>query len=510
MNNKLLLVNAITLLYRESQLDNISENSTLLVRDVVNTVKLPELMIGIEHDREILEGLRDTALSMCSNPTDHSYTSNEMLQRLKVNCADDNTLYEAFKDGISSELTDKQLKKTCLNLRRTLNEFFREEKIKEIVNLASNTLRFNKAKITNIKDFVAGLVTSLEPYQIDTEKKDPAIISDVDTNNTDAVAEVFKTINDETSGIGLLRTGWQGLNKVLQGGFRRSESWVINALQHNWKTGFSLSIFRQMAMYNKPVLTDSTKIPMMLRISFEDSPALIFKAMYCSLKKMETGLNPDLTNVTDREMATYVQLKLAVNGYHTRFMYVNPSMWTYKDICNKIIELESEGYEIHMCMVDYLMKIPTTGCDQGASGIDLRNLYERIRNFMASKNILFITPHQLSTEAKMLIRNGASDNFVRDLVGKGYYAGCKQIDQVVDGELFIHIVELNGKSYLTIQRGKHRIGSQLPYEEKYIVYEFDDVGISDDVMTGNQTRRKVGGGVIGSADEVPFWGEMDY
>jgi hypothetical protein len=190
-------------------------------------------------------------------------------------------------------------------------------------------------------------------------------------------------------------------------------------------------------------------------------------------------------------------------------MYINPSLWTYRDICNKIIELESEGYEVHMVMMDYLIKIPTTGCDQGVAGTDILNLYERINNFMGARNIAFITPHQLSTDAKMMIRDGRTD-FVKELVGRGYYMKSKQIDQVVDLEIFIHIEKVNGKSYLTIQRGKHRIIEQTPDEFHYCVLPFQDAklfacGILDDINGPDSTATKVGGGPIGSADQIPFW-----
>lgn len=46
---------------------------------------------------------------------------------------------------------------------------------------------------------------------------------------------------------------------MLQGGFRRGEFWLIPALQHKFKTGFSLSIFSQIALYNKPYLFDKNK-----------------------------------------------------------------------------------------------------------------------------------------------------------------------------------------------------------------------------------------------------------
>ena len=46
----------------------------------------------------------------------------------------------------------------------------------------------------------------------------------------------------------------------------------------------------------------------------------------------------------------------------------------------------------------------------------------------------------------MLERTGP-DNFLKHVVGRGYYDGCKRIDQEVDLEVYIHIGEVNGEFY---------------------------------------------------------------
>ena len=505
MQSKLLLVSAITLLYRESQLNDYDEKSSTLVKEVLQNISLPGISLGFNHERDVLEGLKNTALYMCETPIGYKYELNDILQRLKIDTLDEETLYDALVEGIAPELSLEAIKKTCLSLKRSLNVHFKEEKLAKIINDASGTLKFKRNTITNMQTFVSELSTALEPYMVNVINKDPAVISEVDISSIDQITGIFNEVRKSTTGIGILKTGWQGLNRMLSGGFRRGEQTVIGALQHKYKTGFSLTLFKQIALYNIPVMIDNTKKPLLLRISFEDNLTLNFQFLYQSLKENETGKKADLAGVTDAEMAAYVQEKLSVSGYHTRLMYVNPSMWTYKDLCNKILELESDGYEVHMLMVDYLLKLPTTGCDQGPMGHDIRNMFERLRNFCSSRGICFITPHQLSTDAKMMVRDGRSD-FVKNLVNGGFYSGSKQIDQVLDLEIFIHIETLNGISYLTIQRGKHRIIEQTPHKYQYMVLQFNEVGgIPDDVLSEDTTRLTVAGGVVGSGEEKPFW-----
>ena len=153
---------------------------------------------------------------------------------------------------------------------------------------------------------------------------------------------------------------------------------------------------------------------------------------------------------------------------------------------------------------DYLPMVPTTGCEQGPSGHDLRDLTRRMRNFCSAKKITMITPWQISTEAKTLLREGHT-NFVSKVAGLGYYAGSKQIDQEIDLELVIHIEKFNGSAWLTVQRGKHRLPTTIPDNLKYFVLPFPEEGsIPDDLKGPRIGRRKIGGGPIGSSDEIPF------
>ena len=117
-----------------------------------------------------------------------------------------------------------------------------------------------------------------------------------------------------------------------------------------------------------------------------------------------------------------------------------------------------------------------------------------------------MTPHQLSTEAKQLIRDGNTD-FVKKMPGGGYYTGCKSVDNEVDIEIFIHIEKLNGRAFQTFQRGKHRGVSSTPDKDKYFVLPFPEDGrpILDDLNGADISCSRVGGGAIGTSEETPFW-----
>jgi hypothetical protein len=508
MTPKHLFVSGITLLYFESLLESKHENSEQLVRKIIAHVQLPEIDLGINSGRELMMALKMTAVWMCNHPIDHEYDDVELLQRLQLDVGEDVQLYDAFKASITGEFSQSKLKKLVLNQRNTLTNFFRDLAIDEIVNKAAYALKFKRSEIRSKRDFVAKLVSDLDPYQLDALVKDPAIVSEINFKDAESVARGYAAVKEIDAGKGILRTGFQGVNRMLQGGVRQGDCGVIGALQHKYKTGFSLTLFKQFALYNVPYMRDPAKKPLLLRISFEDSVELNLQFLYQSLYENETRQacsETHLKSMTPVEIATYVKDRMEATGFEIMLMRVDPTKWTYLHLCNKIVELEADGYEIHLCMVDYLKMLPTTGCQQGSNGDDIRDLFRRVRAFCSARGIPFITPHQLSSEAKQLIRDNRT-NFVQEIAEKGYYDGCKRLDQEVDWELYIHIEKVNGVSYLTIQRGKHRFPRVIADSLKYVVLQFHNVGgLLDDINGPDTTLRKPGGGAIGSGQEVPFY-----
>ena len=382
MDNKQLLIKSATLLFRESQLAVRIDNSSELVRTIIEKIKISDVAMGFNTDRELLIGLKEVVLEMCRNSSDYEYSVNDLLQRFKIITGSDEKLYEAIEQGITEDLQEPQLKRNITNIKKSLNNHFKEQNISDILDRAASMFKFKRAEIKDINHFVVGIIDQLEPLQVSSNSKDPAIMNELDIGNDESLRNVFKEVRKKGSGISVLKTGWIALNRMLQGGFRRGAFTVIGALQHKFKTGFTLSIFMQIALYNTPSPADTTKKPLLVRISFEDELAENLQFMYQWLKYNETRIDPDMTGLSDAEMATYVKERLQVNGYHIKMKRVDPNQWTYRNICNEIIELEAQGYEVELLMLDYLSHVPTTGCrTDGPIGTPVRDLFRRVRNF---------------------------------------------------------------------------------------------------------------------------------
>jgi len=384
MNNKLLLIKCITLLYSESLIEDKKDKSKDLVLQAVSLVKMPELNVTINPEYETLDGLRKTTIEMAHDPVDTIYDLPTMMQRVRIVCVEEPSLFESFKDVVVHERDQIALKRMCVNLRRTINKYFRDEKIREIFSRANTKLKFEADKIMDYGEFAQEVMTELEGFHAVVDDKDPAIVAELCTTNRDSIVKAFESVKEQESGASVFKCGWQGINRMLAHQIRRGANIVVGALQHNYKTGFTFNFFRQLVMYNKPVMLDPTKKPLAVWITFEDEVENNLRMMYVSIRCNEIrGPIPkdEMDSKTAEEMTDYIIESLNKSNYIVKILQVNPSDWTYKKIHNKIQEYEAEGYEVHLLGVDYLSLVPTTGCSEGPAGHALRDLFRRMRNF---------------------------------------------------------------------------------------------------------------------------------
>lgn len=505
MDPKLLLVKCITLLYRESQLGS-QTNSAELCKEVIEAIRLPEATMEVDSGREVLVGLRGTVLWMAENPPTYEYDKAPLLQRIRVNVKDDQYLYQAVEDS-TKEATDLEIQKEVSAYRRELLEFINRGKIDSLVKNAFNQLIHKKGQI-DYRAFAQNLMGELEPHtHAAGSQKAFGVVDSLDFNDEEGMEQYLTRAQEETATEGVLKTGWQAINRMFgeQGGARRGEMILTAALQHNFKTGFTLNLFKHFALYNTPYMRDSKKKPLLIHLSAENELATNIMWLYVNLKENETGELCDPSTIDPKEARTYVKERMEEMGYHIHMRRVDPSVFTIFDYIDMVADFESKGYEIHAIVIDYLNMFNKRGCAQGPAGAEIRDIFRRVRNVGAPKGITTVTPHQLSTEAKALVRQNI-DDFVKEIANKGYYDSCRTIDQEVDMEILMHIEKHNGRSYLTCQRGKHRKVTITADKDLYCVLPFEEAGgIRDDINGKDTSSRSVGGGLSADGGESPWW-----
>lgn len=463
---KTILVSCMTLLYRQSQLPDSSENSRDIVRTLIQDINVTEAGTVFSNEREIILGLKKIVLEMCSNPNDSEYDLNQFLQRAKVVCGLDDRIYTAIEQGVKPELSEKALKRNVISLEKYVRSTIREKSILEVVRKASTDFTFHREKIKDLDQFIAEQISQLEALQKTTASKDASLMAELDLTDETQLNNIFQASKESSSGQAVYKTGWKKLDRMLRGGIRPKDTMVPLALSHNYKTGFGLSVFCGVALCNKPFTKNPNKKPLLLRISFEDEIEDNIKLLYDYLKYTETGQATDIQNTTKEEMASYVKQVLSRNGFHTKMLRVNPSGWTYRDIFNAFLEYEAQGYQIEGMFLDYLMLISRAGCIQGPMGADMEDLLRRLRNFCAAKGCFLFNPHQLNSNVKKMLENGLPEHLLaKSLPGKQAAKGCGTLDTELDIEIFLHKFKRGDTWWLAVALGKHRKSGVIQNDE---------------------------------------------
>ena len=466
-----ILIKALTLLYQETLIENMSDTSRDLVREIISSLNKNISTNQMSGEfKSTIDSLIELLEDYIANAD--TYDKSSLLQSLGIIFSDNPDIIKVINKTFDTELGQTELKNSILRLRHRLRNYLNKIAIKNIFNKASYDFR-NNAISGSVEDYVTDVIQKLERLTVGYKIVDKAIVDELDIASVEGVVGVVERAKEQSSPIGMLKTGFKELNEMFQGGWQRGKFIRFDGLPNNYKSGMIHSLVCQLPRYNIPYMLDPSKKPLIVLFSFEDDSENFLEFMYRYLYNNEFGHVPDLSSVSSKEVADYIHKKLTVNGYHVKLLRINPNEWTYKSLFNKLISYEAEGYEIHACLLDYLSKLPTTGCITGAAGVDLRDLFNRVRAFCSARKILVITPHQISGEGKALLRAGEPPiTFVKAIAEKGFTEGSKQLDQIVDGEFYIHKATINRQWVLTIHRGKHRISTVVDDDKKYAILKF--------------------------------------
>jgi hypothetical protein len=446
-------------------------------------------MTETDSGRNVIVGLRETVLWMIDQPDDIPFDFNGLLQRVRMNASEDIIVFQAFEDVERyNDLESEGLVIVCNGLEKELKVFLHQWSIREVIHKAHRELFYNKKPI-DWKKYIENLVADLETFTNGWSNDTAEFVLNVmSMNDPESLMKVLEKAKEDTEGKGGFKTGWQAINRMMGESeqLRRGMFVLVGGLTHNYKSGFVHDLFRHFCIYNDPVQENPDKIPTLLFYSSENRAEEDLIRMYVALKENETGEPCDITIINVEEASEYISTRLKERGFHVEMLRIDPNTFGYADLFNEVLRYESKGHEIHAIGFDYLALCSRKGCQSSMIGEDLRLLMQKVRTFMSARNILFVTPHQLSQEAMALKRSGVS-NFVQEIAGKNYWDASKRIANEADLEIFVDIVLRDHKSYLAVHRGKHRTVKATPVKDRFCYLPFQPVAFVPDDINGNDT-----------------------
>lgn len=407
----------------------------------------------------------------------NNYDNVTFLNKLRVLLIAHPDHYSIIEGMIEQEMDMDKLKTEIIRIRKNLRLIKKEIDITKLITNASYTL--SSKSNHNIDEIVSNLLGKLETLIKVDDDKIPGLISEVDFSSPESVKSTVDVIQELELEDGKFITGWKELNRMLEGGFSRGEIVTVCGLQHEYKSGLVHSLFAQFCMENNPKkLIVPGKKPAILFISLEDQSEKIIKFLYEYIYFNENNELPDL-NKSGLEISNYITEKLSKTGFTPLLVVADPNEWNYMNIKDRLLYYESQGYEIQAMFIDYISKLQTKYCNNaGPTGTDVRDLFGKIKsliNVKDTRKVLLISPHQISTEALNLLRNGIKNmDFIEEIANKNYYSESKQIPQIIDTEIYLKKGMEDKTTNLYIGLGKRRGGGVIPQEHKRVKLKFPE------------------------------------
>ncbi len=510
MEDKLILINCLAILHDETIAPDMKGRNNELIKKVIGLVRLPEL-IGETDDRASLLYLRSALLDIVNNGV--AFDSKQILNNLRISAPFDTSTYKALESILTKEdLITKQPvteKQACHNIDAYagyLQLFISKIEAKQVIRNAQFAMNDTGAT-GGFHDNVRKLREELARFEKAAASNKPLSFVEKVGGDPESYTEVFKQTTQSLQGA-VLKTGWIGLNRLLgiNGGFVPGECFVLPALPHNAKTTFSMSLTLSLALFNKAEdFIEPGEKAAIVDISLENDLKVNIPLAYRMLYEYDHGVRVDLREIDEIEAGKYIFERLAKNGWHYFFERHIGSDFSIETFRQVIQGYEKEGYKVIVSRIDYLGVANKVGLGNGTIGSEVRETYRRARDIGTVRNMLVISPHQLSPAAKAL-KAMDPEKYIRLLPGRGMTDGCTTIDNEVDGEIFLGIRETSGKSWLELQRGKHRTLVDTPIAHRYIAIPFADIGtLPWDLETGVDTSiRSI------AAASTNFYSDDDY
>ena len=475
MEERLALVNCLTILYYE-HFQEAKSTYNDLIKKAIGLIKLPDL-VADNDERASVICLRHIINDIIEQ--DFEINKKAIIQRVRISCPFDHQMLQALQEVLPDSATPAEAARELANFSSQVRLFVNRSEIKKLINRASFAINNDDGTAT-IKETISTLRKEIEKFDRPAvaNGKPLSFVQAVSSEDDDSFTDVFCEMRDELAGA-VLKTGWKAVNRMLgiKGGIAPGECIVTPALPHNCKTTFSMALALSMCIFNDASqFVEPGKKPMILDISLENELNVNIPVAYKMLYEHFERQQVDLRKVDPQQASKYIAGRLKERGWVYRFERHISSDFSIETFRQLVNYYESQGYQIVLARVDYLGVADKTGLSNGAIGSEVREMYRRARNICSSKKIALISPHQLSPAAKAMMAMDPG-KFIRNLPGKGLYDGCTTVDNEVDLEIFLGIAKNGDKSFLELQRGKHRTLTDTPLKHRYCVLPFAELGI---------------------------------
>jgi hypothetical protein len=493
MNDLLVLVKILSALYQAKKL---KDNN--LINELVETLEeLPKPNPDVfQQDKETRESIRATIQWLLKQPNDEPIIKSLLMQRVELFCKNDDALKKTIEAGLEDcaddEMTRKLVYKHVTEVRMNGETEAFAKKFKSAIRdfYFKELHEMKKEDWGNLVDMIQ------ERINATYEERQSEIVHTITSDAPESFYDVIEMAKKENSKEGILKTGLQGINEGLEpdGGFRRSKMYLVNALTNRGKSLTMAHFLASVGMYNKPLLRKAVKIPTLLMESSEDTMDLIVMRMYKLATESKAQYDKSFQTSEKEDIVDTIVSCFKENGWYLIVNQIEANKDSMQHIFDRVRALEMKGHEIIWYGYDYLGLVPIDKIPGESKSDKLQILFRRVRSFMIARGICFVTPHQLSPEAKKMLKEADDESevyFAREAAGKSLTETSTKITNEVDVEITIHVAKTNTRNYWTFCIGKQR-GEGCAPNKRFGIYDIDPVyGLQHDIHTKPKYRRSL-------------------
>ena len=305
--------------------------------------------------------------------------------------------------------------------------------------------------VDKIKEQVASMQSKFRRNSVDTDD----LNNTVDFMRADtAIADVYTNLSRPSY---KLRTGMQGLNGILAGGFEGGRVYSFFGLPGDGKTITLLNLAYQIKKYNRDyVCKDKTKVPCVVLLTMENTAQESLSTLFniaCDTRPMTDFTQEEATYLLQRELGVSEEDPINIIVRYKPINSVNT------DYLYKLTEdLADEGYEVICMLQDYIKRIKARE-HANDMRIDLGNVINDFRNYAIYYRVPVITASQFNREGVRTIDESRNSNR-HDLVsklGRAMIGESGLIEENLDASIFLtREVMQDGQNYMGFKLSKKR------------------------------------------------------
>lgn len=473
INDILTLIKVISCLYYESVAEDDASHIYDECRTFISSIKIEgrgQIVIGSEEAAiEALQYTCDWLLDRVSQSK--PIIADELIRTLKINLQGDNHYIQTALESINPSIGPLDARAKVTAILSELRHSEEHKKLKRSIAKANRTLMFGEDHV-DLAAFATELRDQLESVGRSTDGMPTGFVGRVDFSEESSILEVLEKAAESISSEGLLKTGFKGMDRATGvGGIPRGYLVNFGGLTHNYKSGILIDLALNIPAYNDPWMWDADKKPLILRLSFENTPTQDLTVIYSKLYALKNRKKLAVGDMNLQEVAHELKDHFSSRGYEFCIETYDPNNFDVYDLFDVMERYQQAGYEIHAVSCDYLSQIAgNTSGDRLDTKI--QKTYEMVRNYCFPKGITFLTACQLSTQAQELARENNA-TLLRKIYNGGYYMDCKSLHTKLDLEFVMNIhTHMDGVKYLMLHLGKNRAANDVSDKDKYVCYPF--------------------------------------